>query len=704
MFDIIRLGARIAVALAGLLVLLGSGTAVAQIQTLKDVNVHTANDIVSIDFSPDPAVTLQNPGESRSFRAIAFAPPAFEGASSRDLLAVDGTDLLAYTDGTNEAADSPRLLRDLGANPLRLRNITIVAADENGNIYVEGKPRGKPQQLWKLDGSGDPLAGNPVAVGTPGLSDAVFIEASDEFDVDGDGEADAGLLGASKSGIYFFPATDPAAFVEVIDKQALGLAGNTRIQSADWASAAGVLLITTSNRQIISVAAQVYTFYDLGSTPAADSCTSAKSQELNVRVARSSTVAGNGSVAVVSDAACALVHRFDFITAMDDATLTESIQTTSSPLGIAVGEGSIVDLGAAECNQPGGCPVNDNTSLQLLATGDTEALVLEFPELCDSRVPKDLSIEVCQEIDPTVILPGNELDLNALLPPALQASLLADGVQITVPNYIFGAGPNGKFGTLVIDTDAITSIVSGTTEVSDFVGFTLDCDPTLGSLPRGTPVGELIDNDLIAYSRTGGGRPTVRGYEVTPVSVGCGSAFWRTPGLSAILVGLQYDGDAPGGREADGGLPDLDSIPGPDAPAGTPPQCPLVRGTQTFTPYTDSAGYFLNLVACLFSDLETLAATVIPDSAFANPTDRALLLSRLDNAKDKLIKSLNACDPTDGSSCGSENFGSFLAQMLELETEVSLLSFNEIVYQQELLVRSEVIRYNTENRLIPSLP
>jgi hypothetical protein len=678
-----------------------------QRQVLKDASIATsAGEIFAVEFgaaSPDDLIR-QNPGENPTLTAIAFAPPAIAGAATRDLLAVvDNRIIVRYLNG-GTAAGAPEQVLDV--NSLRGRNVNTIAVDPSGNIWVDYKPRGKPERLLIIAPDGAVLA-DPAAVGIPVLSDTVYLDASN---VDGlvgplGGDPDGGLLGASKSGIWFFPAGDPAAFVQVISASDLGLKGKTQIQSVDLAG--DFLLVATSDRQVLSIGVNggpVYTFADLSATPDA-TCTSDRNQTLRVRT----TSSGDTSVAVITDAACGFVQRFNYTdpTAEDPEGYgpAESINSDpSKPIALAVGEGSVVDL--SDCKPGDPCDLTAGAEAEL-ENPQGKALVLEFPELCDSRVPKDDGIAVCRPADPATILPGNELDFNALLPPALQAALAAAGVQITVPDYMFGAGPNGLFGALVINTDAITGIVNGTAYVEALVGFTLGCDPVAPrTLPRGTSVGQLIDNDVVGYARTGGGRPTAGGgYEVQPVTVGCGSSLWRIPGFSAVLYGLQHDGTAPGGRELNGGLPGA----GATAFTGSPPQCPLVRGTASFTPYTASAGYFLNLVACLFADLQELVTTVMPDSAFgAGATDeRAALAGRLDNASDKLIKSLNACDPTTTSSCGSENFGSFLSQMVNFETELldpTVVIFDDVVYRDELLVRSEVIRFNTESRTVPSLP
>src|SRR5215831_1690372 len=100
-----------------------SSSAFAQLsvqQTLKDTWVASSSTLSQVDYNnvAGGGLVTKNPGDvGRDFQAIAFALPTISSgaASARDLIAVDGTKLVRFANGSNDTA--PSILLDAAGAP-----------------------------------------------------------------------------------------------------------------------------------------------------------------------------------------------------------------------------------------------------------------------------------------------------------------------------------------------------------------------------------------------------------------------------------------------------------------------------------------------------------------------------------------------------------------------------------------------------------
>jgi hypothetical protein len=318
-------------------------------------------------------------------------------------------------------------------------------------------------------------------------------------------------------------------------------------------------------------------------------------------------------------------------------------------------------------------------------------LELKVNNLCDPRVPATNS-ECYDPNAPTTLV------LNDLLPQALQDALDDKGVEITIPPYMYAAAPDARFGAVFVQADEFSrdALVTAKLDIETLLAPFDGLGVAIG-LPQGTPIVRLLNNDVVAYAPDNPLYPTVDGFEATPVTVGKGSVAITKRGYSVDIYGLQHDLDGPSGRHpvnggiSTGGLSD-----------GSPPMCDLTYGGLSYYAPDDEDYYFFNLAACLFQDMEQLlTGNLIPNAALLS-TDRANLISRLNLTKDKLIKALNAT----GASSGDQNFTSVLQQLDLYDAALAATSFASQwkIYKNDLIVRSQVFRFNISERATPSIP
>jgi hypothetical protein len=664
-----------------------SGAAQAQLsvrQTLKDVWVASSGSLFQVDYNgvAGGGLVRTNPGEtSRSFQALAFELPTLsrETSSARNLVAVDGTTLRRYADGAN--GTPPESLFDAGGAPSSLKVVNTVAVTPAGTVLFSGysKPK-RVFELWELDPAlpvNHPQRVRLKVTGAPQLTDTVFVPAEDV--VDGSVLSGGGLLAVGGKQLLFFPTNQSyLTFQLLFDSRQLGVKTNTLLTSADLVRTSDTLMIATSERTLLTTSVTpgaVTKFATLPSIP----CGNLKTQRVLVRTARS----GEIKTSIVSDI-CGQVLRYDYANAATTLNTPSDTQLSSQGLlALAVGEGNQV-----LCFDSEPCELTDGFTAEIQTQFDSELLVLQFNDLCDRRVAGAAC--TVGEVDA-----DNALNFNSLLPLAIQAQLAAEGVTITIPPYMFGAGFNGRFGALIVRPDDIAAVSTWLVhlEIQELLGFELGVST---GLPRTTPTLDLLNQDVAAYAPDSSAYPTVRGFEATPSVTGSGSLSGSLRGGSAIIYGLQYDLQPAGPRSAAGGL-SLDWTV-----QGSPPSCELAQGSQQFTPIAAAEGFFANLAACLFADEEELLRSVIPNGAFFIQANRTSLLHQLGLVEDKLIKALNASGP----NSGSETFQAVISQLDHFDDAVAATSFTPqyVIYRNELQARSEVFRFHLLERTYPSLP
>ena len=236
-------------------------------------------------------------------------------------------------------------------------------------------------------------------------------------------------------------------------------------------------------------------------------------------------------------------------------------------------------------------------------------------------------------------------------------------MTITIPPYMFAAGPNGRFGVLIVQSDdaGAAGQVTVELEIDELLDFELGTQSTGNTqyppFVRGaaatTPLA-LLNQDIVAYAPDNPTLPTVanyptpglRGFEATPVTTGSYNPLvGGLRGFSVVIYGLQHDVSSPQDRPrgVDGGLPSL--------VAGSQRLCNLSAGSKRYIAVDIPERFFANLAACLLVDQKALLSNVniIPAFVLA-PSARSSLLSRLGNIEDKLIKALNATGPNSGST------------------------------------------------------
>lgn len=704
-------------------------------QLLKDVWVATPASPREVDFATSALASIPldpaNVGSYGSIKAMAFEPPQLGNAGAgRSLIFVDGILLKRlsgglittyYADAGKQTAPAP----DLSA-------INTVAVADDGTVLFSGYSRRKRvYELWAYKQGG---AADLVSTGTPQLTDAVYLSQEDVAAAGLSGAS--GLLAATAKAIMYFPeptggwvsAGNTNNPPPLADATLLGLKGSTSLLSVDLVRGTRVLMLATSDRKLLTTYTQgtavktpLLTFDASVFKP--PSCAT-KTPLLLVRNA-----GGSDETSVVSDS-CGQVLPYTFAvtgTSTDPIVTPDTVDPAPIPSGslvpglaaIAVGEGNVVACSVEDLED--GCALTSGATTKIDSSTPEEFLVLQY-ELCDPRVVG------CAQTG-SLVTGSNVLILNSLLPQQIQDVLADDGVSITVPPYMFGAGPGGKFGALIVQTDDPFEALQATMylEIDDLLGFKLGSHSApseygpnaLGPFIRGaagtTPL-ELLNEDIIAYSPDNDLLPTVAsyppagayGFEATPVTVASvNPLIGGLRGFSVVMYGLQHDvSNYPSKRPAravTGGIASPADLVG-----GVTPACELHVGSQHFLPVSgDPARFYINLVACLLVDQETLlnSATVSGgplDGAFQFSADRDAVIARLGNVKDKLIKALNATGPNTGST----DFQAVITQLDNYRDAVRTSRFNsdKKIYQNELLVRADAFEFLLIERAYPSMP
>lgn len=655
-------------------------------QSLKDPWVATSHKLLQVDYSgATGALEIQNAGDKpRDFKALAFEAPQLGTAATgvRNLIAVDGTKLWRFEDGSTEFA--PALLLDAGKAPLSLQYVTTVAVTDTGTILFSGysKPK-RVFELWELTlVPGKPPLVQPRAKSTPQLIDAVYLRADDV--VAGSPLAGGGLLAAAGKQVLFFPKSGGYfTVVPLFDSKKLGLKGDATILSVDLVRQTDTLMLATSERKLLTTAPKPGVVTKFASIPSTSlhKCERNKTQQLVVR----SIGGGTEGSSVVADG-CGQVLRYDFSSPTSQNNQpADVIKYGAGFIAVAIGEGNEVT-----CLPNAACTITAGFTATIDTSAETELLVLQFDNLCDRRVaPQTCALGTTDD-------KGN-LILNSLLPPAQRAVLDANGVTLKIPAYLFAAGYNGRFGAVLVQADDNGSAAPAEIEldIRALLGFELDVRV---DFPRSTDTLSLLNQDVAAYVPDNPDLPTVRGFEATPVTVGVRNPMkGALRGFSAVIYGLQHDLYPPGPRAANGGLP-----PGTLVNYGKTPLCNLVHGWDKFIAVDKPRNYFINLAACLFADEEKLLRDVIPANAFVKASDRKAVLAALDVTKYKLIRALNDAGP----HSGADVFKLVLAYLDVFDATLASSAFvpSLAIYKNELDVRSQVFRFNLTTRTYPSLP
>jgi len=696
---------RAVVALA-LVCVAGAASAQNVQQVLKDVWVATDQSLFDVDLARQPAVLAAVPGTYTvsATRTLAFEPVNVgSGGLTRSLIVVDGAKLMRFeNDQTTPLYNAGDPVLGSAVEP-ELTAVNAVAVADDGTVLFSGYSRPKRvYELWALDPGSSAV--KLRATGTPQLTDAVFVSAEDVAASTLPGAGRSGVLAVAAKNVTFFAeptagwmSTAPAVVSPppLFDASTVGLKGNAQLLSVDLVRATNTLILVTSERKLLTSTTSGGGVATVATITKPSTC-SIKTPRLLVRNVRG----GADATSVVTDS-CGLFVRYDAGTPI-------VATTTSSLVAIAVGEGNAVTCLASEPQ----CPLTDGFNAKIQTTVDRELLVLQYDNLCDPRV------QGCGATDAGVST-GNVLTLNSLLPQAIREAL---DVDITIPSYMFGAGPNGRFGMLIVQSDdapGTAAKVAVELYIDQLLGFELGTrsaqkgDPFVrGAVGDGAPTTlNLLNQDIAAYAPDILTLPTVRGFEATPVTTGSYNPLTGgLRGFSVVLYGLQHDlNNAPYDRPRNPQGPTPQTSGGLPAPlaGGHTQMCALDAGTPEFNPVDLPERFFINLAACLFADQEELLAHVIPGDLVSEPNalsdgDRSSLLARLANVKDKLIKALNATGPNTGST----DFQSVLSQVALYDTAVAATPFFPTynVYKNELAVRSAAFKFFLMERAYPSLP
>ena len=325
----------------------------------------------------------------------------------------------------------------------------------------------------------------------------------------------------------------------------------------------------------------------------------------------------------------------------------------------------------------------------------TQLLVLQIPDLCDPRV----NVACLENITGDPIDDDGTLHLKPLLPASFQDALTVD---ITIPGYMFSSRHDGQFGVVFIQPDHVSddagaSIVLEIAELADYE-LGVDEAPQLPRLSYADPT-RVLNQDVAAYAPDNPLWDTVRDFEATPITTGSGSMEADMRGFSAVFYSLVHDVWEPiAGQTSQRANPvGIQTLRLGGLTPGVGDSCNLdLPGSQQFyhPDEEDVDKYFLNLIACLFTDEETLLRDVIPGNYPALETS-------LNQVKDKLIKALSGAGP----NTGSETFSALLSQLDQFDASVRATAFTGLeIYKNELLVRSKVLRFNVVHRAIPSIP
>lgn len=701
-------------------------------QVLLDAWVASSSTISDIEDVDMEFALEERVSGAYNFEAFTFlAPDVTELDPSRDLIAVSGTELIRFAGGTVESRRLDTRTAETG-----FRNVTAVAATSYGTVLFSGYSRRKRRfELWELL---NPTAEAGVAFtveervpnGNPQLVDAVFIDAADvPASLTTLLGSDGGLIGVTERTVLYFPADDYAGYFALTDVRDLTVKNNTKILSADLARETSYLTLVLSDRTVLTldltlsspgneVSFAAILPPDDPDNPDAGQCADDRSQLIRIRNAG---IERGSSVSVLTDNACSQIlwHSIP-LTDAETASTDTALAGTEGLVAVAVGEG----------NQTVCLPKEERTGLCVFTAGyeadldnaePSVILSLKVDDLCDPRVPFwdnggaliPVALRCSSDLSASITA-DNGLILNDQLPENLQLALQDNGVEIIIPHYMYAATSDARFGALFVKADSVTQnlLHYATVETLDLLGFT-----GLGvatGLPAGTPLvadddpfdgDDLINNDIVAYAPDNPDFPTVRGFEATSITVGEGSIYTRPRGYSAIIYGLMHDLNGASGRGVAGGITAAQF----DANTGAPPVCdPLDSGAASYDPASADKTkdvYFLNLAACQFGDIKDLLVNVIPeqDAMLNYPTELQLLIDRLLNAEDKLIKTLNAAIPDAGPNAGATNFQSTLEQLDTFEELLLTTTFDKPIYKNDLLSRLEVFRFTLNERTTPWL-
>jgi hypothetical protein len=655
-------------------------------QALKDPWVATSHKLLQVDYSGAAgALELQNSGDGpRDFKALAFEAPQLGTAATgvRNLIAVDGTKLWRFEDGSTEFP--PALLLDAGNAPSSLKYVTTVAVTDTGSILFSGysKPK-RVFELWELTlvPGGSPLVQLRVK-STPQLIDAVFLRA--EEIVAGSALAGGGLLAAAGKQALFFPKSGGyATVVTLFDSKKLDYKGHTEILSVDLLRQTDTLMLATSERKLLTTAPKPGVVTKFASIPSTSlyKCEWYKPQQLVVRSIGNAAEASS----VVADG-CGQVLRYDFTSPTSQNNLpADVVKYGAGFIALAIGEGNEVT-----CPANAACTITEGFTATIDTPAETDLLVLQFDNLCDRRVaPQTCTLGTTDD--------KGHLILNSLLPPAQRAILDANGVTLKLPAYLFAAGDGGRFGAVLVQADDNGSAAPAEIELDIQALLQFELGVRVDFV-RPTDSVSLLNQDVAAYVPDNPDLPTVRGFEAAPVTIGVRNPMkGALRGFSAVIYGLQHDLYPPGPRASNGGLP-----PSTLLDYGSTPLCNLIRGWDKFIAVDKPRNYFINLAACLFADQEKLLNSVIPAGAFVSFNDRKALIAALDVTKYKLIRALNEAGPY----AGSDIFKLVLTYLDAFDAKLAASAFvpSLAIYKNELDVRSQVFRFNLTTRTYPSLP
>ena len=708
-------------------------------QLLKDVWVATSGDLYQLHFGSanGPQCSFADCAELKNdtasdARALTFGLPNLGGdGSARDLVVADGTKLLVLADGMNldnyfDTSGAPSYLTSVNTVTMVVDDVSICPT--RAAAFSGYSKRKRTFELWEYC----PANGSVVlkATGTPQMVDMVYVSPDDV--AAGSPFFGGAAVGAVGRSVVLFrkkpssSANDPyEEMTTLFDAKQLPIKNNTSFLSADRLADTDTLVMATSDRRILTVSlgpggaignVASYAIPDI----AGRDCGRIRNQLLRVRY-----VGGTTQSVVVSDV-CGQALRYDLWDPQTNmpasgfnAPVTTVVASADSGLtALAVGEGNQIT-----CESNEDCQLAYGFSANIART--TTLVALQYI-VCDKRVQN----ANCQ---PGEVTDDGVLSLNSLLPQEIQDTLEAKMVHMDLNPDKFGAGPDGKFGMLLVQADSVgeTAAWTGQLDIQALLGFELGVDE---NPLRPTGLTTLLNQDTGAYAPDNPAYPTVEGYngnyppalsapdgfDATTATIG--DLGTRSRGFSLSVYGLQQDLYPPGPRDpVSGGLPTspanyydvpanlLDPVTGQPR---RPPMCNLTLGSQSFVATAEPTHYFINLVACLFSDEEQLLRNVIVNEAFVVPTDRANLLARLDITKDKLIKWLNAT--SGASSAGVQNADSVLQQLDLFDQAVAATPFCDPmvcsttkdykIYKNELEARSEVFRFHLDTRALRSVP
>jgi hypothetical protein len=724
------------------------------IQVLKDEWVATSNGISKIvidDVTGEE--TLSTPtGSGSSFTAIALEDVGAASLANpgRNVIAIEELDrndpkpLLRFVNGDGEAVP----LFNASDPPTEFRFITSVAVSTQGNILFSGYSKRKRRfELWNFDpaqpvSTSDPSNPREVIDGSPQLTDSVYISSSDLPEgIDLDKIPGAGLLGVTDRQVLFIPeGIDPAATPTiVVDVRDLSVRNNTKILSAALVRNTTYLALALSTRTVMTydlaqqeelspLETAIGTSIDDSSPENVAGCGDDRDQLFRIR---SLSSGAGGAINVVTDNACQLVHRHTMNSDGGTVSVDPRFATGTDLLALAVGEGTqvICEPAVIENGEIVPCPITRGYEAAFNNTEPSVLLSRKVPNLCDPRVTSaNCGEEFVAEND-------GSLEINPQLPQDIRDALAAANVKIYLPPNLFSASSSGRFGALFVKADEVTRTLAHTAYL-DLAEISADEDalPILEvrvvgdpeyPVPENPSLEQLLNNDIVAYAPDNPLEPTVgrvdnvlqARFEAASITIGRKNPVRTVPrGYSVILYGLMHDFYDPSGRlpseeEPGGGIPEDFFTTATPAEVGSAQVCvtTLDDSSESYTTANDPRQYFMNLAACMFSDLKWLATSIDPVhpspavAALADPNSRLLFASQLSNLEDKLIKALNEAVPAAGPNAGDTNMQSVYSQLGNFEQLVQDTEFAAIIFKNDIFSRIQVLRFTLINRVEPSI-